>query len=487
MTTEVRIPQLGESVTEGIIARWLRQDGDVVRADEPILELETDKATMEIPAPASGRLRIVESQGATARVGALVARIEDAALAESAGAAPARTPTASAVTSARTDAPPARPVAAAGDTKVAARVTATPAAAGAARSSGGAPQPRDGAGTGHSGATASAAPATPLVSPAPRPSSDDEPLAPSVRKLVAEHGLDPAAIAGTGKGNRITKEDVLRHIEDRRAPSGAPHTATAPATPTGAAPATVGPRAPASDGRLAQSPGDETERVPMTTLRRRIAERLVEAQHTAAILTTFNEVDCGELMAVRKRYRERFKATHDVDLGLMSLFGRAVVLALRDVPIVNARIDGGDVVQHRHVHLGIAVATPRGLVVPVVRYADRMSLADLERAIAAVAERARSARLAPDDLAGGTFSITNGGIFGSLLSTPILNPPQSGILGMHKIQERPVAVNGQVVIRPMMYVALSYDHRLVDGQQAVTFLVRVKERLEDPVRMLLEV
>jgi 2-oxoglutarate dehydrogenase E2 component (dihydrolipoamide succinyltransferase) len=246
-------------------------------------------------------------------------------------------------------------------------------------------------------------------------------------------------------------------------------------------------RAAAPGGQPTAPTGDETERVPMTTLRRRIAERLVEAQQTAAILTTFNEVDCGELMAVRKRYRERFKAAHDVDLGLMSLFGRAVVLALRDVPIVNARIDGDDVVQHRHVHLGIAVATPRGLVVPVVRYADRMSLADLERAIAAIAERARAARLVPDDLAGGTFSITNGGIFGSLLSTPILNPPQSGILGMHKIQERPVAIDGQVVIRPMMYVALSYDHRLVDGQQAVTFLVRVKERLEDPVRMLLEV
>jgi 2-oxoglutarate dehydrogenase E2 component (dihydrolipoamide succinyltransferase) len=225
----------------------------------------------------------------------------------------------------------------------------------------------------------------------------------------------------------------------------------------------------------------------MTALRRRIAERLVQAQQTAAILTTFNEVDCRALLDLRKRHRERFKAAHGVDLGLMSLFGRAVVLALGDVPVLNARIDGTDIVYHRHVHLGIAVSTRRGLVVPVVRHAQDMTLADLERAIGDLAGTAREGKLAPDQLAGGTFSITNGGVFGSLLSTPILNPPQAGILGMHKIEDRPVAVDGQVVVRPMMYVALSYDHRLVDGEQAVTFLVRVKERLEDPVRMLLEV
>jgi 2-oxoglutarate dehydrogenase E2 component (dihydrolipoamide succinyltransferase) len=225
----------------------------------------------------------------------------------------------------------------------------------------------------------------------------------------------------------------------------------------------------------------------MTALRRRIAERLVQVQQTAAILTTFNEVDCRALRDLRKRHRERFKAAHGVDLGLMSLFGRAVVLALADVPVLNARIDGPDIVYHRHVHLGIAVSTRRGLVVPVVRHAQDMTLADLERAIGDLAGTAREGKLAPDQLAGGTFSITNGGVFGSLLSTPILNPPQAGILGMHKIEDRPVAVDGQVVVRPMMYVALSYDHRLVDGEQAVTFLVRVKERLEDPVRMLLEV
>jgi 2-oxoglutarate dehydrogenase E2 component (dihydrolipoamide succinyltransferase) len=232
---------------------------------------------------------------------------------------------------------------------------------------------------------------------------------------------------------------------------------------------------------------ESTERVPMTALRRRIAERLVEAQRTAAILTTFNEIDCTALRDVRRRHRERFKTLHGVDLGFMSLFGRAVVLALGEVPVMNARIDGGDVVYHHHVHLGIAVSTPRGLVVPVVRHAQTMTLAELERAIGELAGQAREGRLVPDQLAGGTFSITNGGVFGSLLSTPILNPPQSGILGMHKIEERPVAQDGQVAIHPMMYVALSYDHRLVDGEQAVTFLVRVKERLEDPVRMLLEV
>jgi 2-oxoglutarate dehydrogenase E2 component (dihydrolipoamide succinyltransferase) len=230
---------------------------------------------------------------------------------------------------------------------------------------------------------------------------------------------------------------------------------------------------------------DAIDRLPQA--RRTIATRLVQAQRSAAILTTFNEVDLGEMMALRARHRERFKARHGVDLGYMSLFARAAVLALREVPIVNASIDGDDIVYHRHVHLGIAVNTPRGLVVPVIRDADRRSLADVERAVAALAERARSSKLAPDDLAGGTFTITNGGVFGSLLSTPILNPPQSGILGMHKIEQRPVAVNGQVVIRPMMYVALSYDHRLVDGAQAVTFLVRVKEQLEDPARMVLEV
>ena len=317
--------------------------------------------------------------------------------------------------------------------------------------------------------------------PAAPPTADEgaRGLSPAVRRLVTEHSLDPAAIAGTGKDGRLIKEDVLRHVTER-----APGTGPAPASPS---PAASGPLATGGQRAAGGPPVERVERVPMSRLRRRIAERLVEAQRTAAILTTFNEVDCSALMDVRRRHRERFKSTHGVDLGFMSLFARAVVLALADVAVVNARIDGDDIVYHHHVHLGIAVSTERGLVVPVIRHADAMRLAELERAVSELATRARDARLVPDDLAGGTFSITNGGVFGSLLSTPILNPPQSGILGMHKIQERPVAVDGQVVVRPMMYVALSYDHRLVDGQQAVTFLVRVKERLEDPVRMLLEV
>jgi len=435
VSLEVSIPPLGESVSEGTIARWLKRDGDTVKADEPLFELETDKATMEIPAPAAGRLEIVEREGATVRVGTVVARIAEARA--------AALPSASAAGAISTPAP----------------VSADRSRAGGADTGARPPQP--------AAATAERPTAPPTADEAARG------LSPAVRRLVTEHSLDPAAMAGTGREGRLTKEDVLRHVTER-----APDPGPAPASPS-----------PAASGPLAAGgPSVErVERVPMSRLRRRIAERLVEAQRTAAILTTFNEVDCSALMDVRRRYRERFKSTHGVDLGFMSLFARAVVLALADVPVVNARIDGDDIVYHHHVHLGIAVSTERGLVVPVIRHADAMRLAELERAVNELASRARDARLVPDDLAGGTFSITNGGVFGSLLSTPILNPPQSGILGMHKIQERPVALDGQVVARSMMYVALSYDHRLVDGQQAVTFLVRVKERLEDPVRMLLEV
>ena len=414
---EIRIPQLGESVTEGVIVRWLKASGDTVEVDEPLLELETDKATMEIPAAAAGRLETLVPQGSTVRVGSVVARIA----ADGAGAPAA------------TDAPAAaEPAAAAREAPAAERATAP--AAGRA------------SGTVEAGRT-----------PAPATPPDAPPLSPAVRKLVAEHALEPSTIEATGKGGRLTKGDVLEHLDRPR---------RAEATPAAGE--------------------DDVERVPTTPLRRRIAARLVEAQRTAAILTTFNEVDCSAVLALRRRYRERFRKRHDVDLGLMSLFGRATVLALREVRVVNAQLDGGDIVYHRHVHLGIAVSTPRGLVVPVIRRADTLSLADLERAVAALAAVAREGRLSPDQLTGGTFTITNGGVFGSLLSTPILNPPQSGILGMHKIEERPVAVDGQVVIRPMMYVALSYDHRLVDGEQAVTFLVRVKELLEDPARMVLE-
>jgi 2-oxoglutarate dehydrogenase E2 component (dihydrolipoamide succinyltransferase) len=461
VSVELRIPGLGESVSEGVIARWLRSDGDLVEADEPVLELETDKAALEIPAGAAGRLEIVEPAGTTVRVGALVGRI-----AEAAGAVEAPPTRSASPASARTEQPaqPGPP-----QKELAVRPAAPAAtAAGAAETS----------------------------SPAPEQGEFRGPLSPAVRRLVEEHDLDSADIAPTGKGGRLTKEDVLRFLDDERSPrpSSAPAGAPAPAVreKTEPAPEAKRPRPATVEARPATRPGyaapeESTERVPMTSLRRRIAERLVEAQRTAAILTTFNEIDCTALREVRRRYRERFKAQHGVDLGFMSLFGRAVVLALRDVPVLNARIDGADVVSHGHVHLGIAVSTPRGLVVPVVRHAQAMTLAELERAIGELARQARDGRLVPDQLTGGTFSITNGGVFGSLLSTPILNPPQSGILGMHKIEERPVALGGQVAIHPMMYVALSYDHRLVDGEQAVTFLVRVKERLEDPVRMLLEV
>jgi len=422
MTVEVRIPQLGESVTEGTIARWLKQNGDVVEAEEPVLELETDKATMEIPAGASGQLSIVEPQGAVVHVGTVVARITEGA------ARGART------------APPA------------------------------APSP----------------PSLPSTQTVTTPAADPA-LSPAVRKLVAEHALDPAQLSGTGKGGRLTKGDVLRHLEE---PGPDPATPPAPRPPEPRVSDDGGPRAPspAAPPTPPSAPEAETpERVPMSRLRRRIAERLVEAQRTAAILTTFNEVDLSALLAARRRHREAFRSRHGVDLGLMSLFGRACVGALRDVPVVNAQIEGADIVYHRRVHLGIAVSTERGLVVPVIRDADSLGLPDLERRIEELARRAREGKITPDELSGGTFTITNGGVFGSLLSTPILNPPQSGIFGMHKIEDRPVAVDGQVVIRPMMYLALSYDHRLVDGAQAVTFLVRVKERLEDPVRMLLEV
>jgi 2-oxoglutarate dehydrogenase E2 component (dihydrolipoamide succinyltransferase) len=300
-----------------------------------------------------------------------------------------------------------------------------------------------------------------------------------VRKLVAEHSLDPGELRGTGKGGRLTKEDVLRVIEGGKKEA-------APAEERAPAPAELSP--PARPAAPAAKPSTaDTERVPMSRLRKRIAERLVEAQRTAAILTTFNEIDMSAAIALRKRYKERFQQAHGVGLGFMSLFSRAAILALRELPIVNASIDGDDLVYHRGVHLGIAVGTSRGLVVPVVREADALSVAGLEKAIAGLAALARDGKLLPDHLTGGTFTISNGGVYGSLMSTPILTPPQAAILGMHKIEERPVAVDDQVVIRPMMYVALSYDHRLIDGEQAVTFLVKIKERLEDPARMVLEV
>ncbi|HXU90178.1 MAG TPA: 2-oxoglutarate dehydrogenase complex dihydrolipoyllysine-residue succinyltransferase [Methylomirabilota bacterium] len=405
MAAEVKIPALGESVSEATIVRWLKQDGDMVEADEPLLEIETEKAAMDVVAEVGGRLSITQPAGARVQAGAVVGRITEEAARAADKAAPPSAPVEA----------PERPES-------------------------------------HERGAASRPPAAPPV-----PLREAERPTPPARR-EPERGERPAAQTAAEVGDRAEARPTAPTRDRNGRPERAPDATDA-----------------------------DVERVPMTALRRTIAARLVQAQRSAAILTTFNEVDLGELIALRARHRERFKARHGVDLGYMSLFARAAVLALREVPIVNASMEGDDIVYHHRVHLGIAVNTPRGLVVPVIRDADRRSLADVERAVAALAERARAGKLAPDDLAGGTFTITNGGVFGSLLSTPILNPPQSGILGMHKIEERPIAVNGQVVIRPMMYLALSYDHRLVDGAQAVTFLVRVKEQLEDPARMVLEV
>ncbi len=434
MAFEVRIPTLGESVTEGVIVRWAKQDGERVERDEILLELETDKASMEIAAEHAGVLRIVKDAGATVTVGELVARVEEDARA----AAPASSPAAPApAASAAPSAPPA----------IASGASAMPTATAAGRS-----------------ATAG------------RPV---EPLSPAVRHLVAEHALDPAAIPASGKGGRLTKGDVLAHLAHDATPSAPVARADGPAAVTSTPEPSVVP--------VATAPKDGEEIVPLSRLRKRIAERLVQAQHTAAILTTFNEVDLSAVMALRAAHKERFQKVHGVGLGFMSFFARACIAALREVPAINAEIRGDDVVYRRFVHLGVAVGTERGLVVPVVRNADRLSFAEIEREILRLAGLAREGKLSIDDLSGGTFTISNGGVYGSLLSTPILNPPQSGILGMHKIEKRPVVVDDQIVVRPMMYLAVSYDHRLVDGEQAVTFLVRVKERLEDPARLLLEV
>jgi len=420
MSVDVRIPTLGESVNEGVIARWMKADGAAVKVDEPLLELETDKASVEIPAERQGVLKILKPEGAKVRVGEVVARIEEGATAR---------PT-----------PPATP-------------------------------PEGGA--------QPTAPA-PEKKPAEEMPPTSAVLSPAVRRLVEEHKLDPRTIKASGRGGRLTKEDVLAHLEAVGATAQEEKTASEPSALNPqdlAAPAPPPPRpTPAA--------ADEEERVPMTYLRQRIAERLVEAQRTAAVLTTFNEVDMSAVMELRARYKARFSEVHGVSLGLMSFFARACIGALQDVPIVNAQIGGADIVYHKHVHLGIAVGTERGLVVPIIHHADLMSFAEIEKEIERLAGLARQHKLSIHDLSGGTFTISNGGVYGSLLSTPILNPPQSAILGMHKIEKRPVVVNDQVVVRPMMYLALSYDHRLVDGEQAVTFLVRIKERVEDPTRMM---
>jgi 2-oxoglutarate dehydrogenase E2 component (dihydrolipoamide succinyltransferase) len=408
---DIMTPALGESVTEATVARWTKKAGDAVRKDEILVELETDKVSLEVAAPSDGVLEsIAAEEGATVEPGAVLGKITEGAVAapKANGAKPAE---------------------------------AAPAAAAAK-----APEPV----------------AAPAPAPAPKPAAEPV-LAPSAQRVVAESKLDASAIAGTGKDGRITKGDALAALDARaKAPTPAP----APSAP--------------------REVHEREERVRMTRLRQTIARRLKEAQNNAAMLTTFNEVDMSAVMAMRASYKDAFEKTHGVKLGFMSFFVRAVTHALKMVPDVNAEIDGTDLIYKNHYDIGVAVGTEKGLVVPVVRDADAMSLAEIEKAIGALGKKARDGQLAIEDMQGGTFTISNGGVYGSLMSTPILNAPQSGILGMHKIQERPMVVGGQVVIRPMMYLALSYDHRVVDGQGAVTFLVHVKEAIEEPQRLLLD-
>jgi len=419
MSLDVRIPTLGESITEAVIVRWLKADGEAVEADENLLELETEKASVEIPAEKAGVLKILKAEGETVQVGDVVGQIETGG-AKGTG----------------TEKKKERNEPAAAEPKTAPVEEAKPTAA---------------------PANSTSPPSTPRLSPL-------------ARRLAEDQGVDATGIAGSGRGGRVTKADVEAHL------AGA-ETKPVPRAPEPARPA-VAPAARAGDG--------DEERVAMSPIRRRIAERLVQAQQTAAILTTFNEIDMSTVLDLRRRFKERFLEVHGVSLGFMSFFCRACTSALQEIPELNAEIQEGDIVYKKHVHLGIAVGTERGLVVPVVRSAELLSFAEIEKEIERLAKKARDGKLSIQELSGGTFSITNGGVFGSLLSTPILNPPQSGILGMHKIEKRPVVVDDQVTVRPMMYVALSYDHRIVDGQQAVTFLVRVKERLEDPARLLLD-
>lgn len=498
MATEIRVPTLGESVSEATIAQWFKKPGDAITADEPIVELETDKVTVEVPAPASGTLEsIVVNEGDTVEVGALLGQIADgagaaaAAPAAEAPAAPAAaasgnvvdvvTPSAGeSVTEAEVGEWSVKvgDVVKADDTLVeletdkAAQEVPAPVAGTVvkiAAETGATVEP----GTllcqiDTSGAGASAAPAA-ASAPAAAPAAPGTsmPPAPSAAKMMAEKNIAADQVAGSGKRGQVLKGDVI-------AAAAAGINAPAPA-------ATAAPRGPvAADDEVRE------ERVRMTKLRQTIARRLKDAQNTAAMLTTYNEVDMGPVMELRKQYKDLFEKKHGVKLGFMGFFTKAVTHALKEIPAVNAEIDGTDIIYKNFCHIGVAVGTDKGLVVPVVRDADQMSIAEIEQEIGNLGRKARDGKLGMADMTGGTFTISNGGVYGSLMSSPILNAPQSGILGMHKIQERPMAVNGQVVIRPMMYLALSYDHRIVDGKEAVTFLVRVKESLEDPQRLVLD-
>jgi 2-oxoglutarate dehydrogenase E2 component (dihydrolipoamide succinyltransferase) len=425
MATDIIVPPLGESVTEATVARWLKQPGDAVAVDDPLVELETDKVTLEVNAPAAGTLaEVLVPKDGNVAVGGVLGRIAD------------------------------------GKGKSAARAEGKPAPSAAPTPAAPPPQLR----------TPMQAPQPKVEPPSPPPAvakADAEQVArsgPAVRRLVEETKVEPSRVAPTGRDGRLTKGDVLTTLEKGAA-------ASAPAAVQAAVSA-------------ARETGPREERVRMTRLRRRIAERLKEAQNVAAMLTTFNEADMSAVIGLRERYRESFEKKHGIRLGFMSFFVKACIVALKEIPAANAEIDGEDIVYKNHYDIGVAVGTEQGLVVPVVRDADRLDFADIEKQVGDLGRRARDGKLKLEELSGGTFTITNGGVYGSLMSTPILNPPQAAILGMHKIQQRPVVVDGQVVARPMMYLALSYDHRLVDGREAVTFLVRVKECIEDPERLL---
>lgn len=411
MKVDIKVPAVGESITEATIGQWLKKDGEQVSKNDVLISLETDKATVEVVAENAGKLSISAKNGSVVKIGATVGSIDTDATGSASADAPPKAPAASAPSS-----PPPR-----------------------------APAP-----------AASAA-----------PSFAQEVLSPAVRRVVDERGLDPASISGTGKDGRITKYDA------ESAPASAPRSV----------PATV----PTSSINRSSVSDAGIRRVPMTTIRKRIAQRLVEAQHTAAILTTFNEVDMSAVMALREKYKDKFKEKYGVSLGFMGFFVKACIFALKEIPEVNASIEGEDTIYHDYHNIGVAVGTEKGLIVPVIKDAEHLSLSGIELAIRGFAGKAKEGKISPNDLSGGTFTISNGGTYGSLMSTPILNPPQSGILGMHKIEDRAVVINKEIVIRPMMYLALSYDHRIIDGKGAVTFLVKVKEAIEDPQRLLLEI
>lgn len=425
MSLEVKVPSVGESVQEGSIYKWHKNTGEYVEMDDVIVELETDKATVEIVAEASGVIETMRDEGDTVNVGDTLAKIDTAA----------------------------------------------------AKPAGGAPAPKEEAPAAN-GSNGSAAPVAAAPAPTPAAATPTSPqsshLSPAVQRMVKEYNLDPASIPGTGKGGRVTKTDVVNYMENPQAKQApAPTSAPAPAAEIPVPVAAVGDRS--------------ERREKMSRMRKVTAERMIQAQENAAILTTFNEVDMGPIMSLRKQYKESFKEKHGVGLGFMSFFLKAAVEALQEFPDINGWIEGDEIVYHNYYDIGVAVASDRGLVVPVVRDVDRLTFAGIEATIANYAQKARAGKITIDDMTGGTFTISNGGVFGSLMSTPILNPPQSAILGMHKIQERAMVVNGEVKVRPMMYLALSYDHRIVDGKGAVSFLVKIKDALEDPTRLLLGV